>query len=218
MPSNVDEALSEGSEDEGEYGVSKEEFFDEDNGIAGELQLHIGCLIDLGPTLEKCFLCTRNGRVRSSQLVPVPFYVSDVAGVYISLIRDKFRDAEARLIERLGEANWQRHVNVRLGMANVISDAEVGSIREEPCSTFGPYSAFHNSGIGPSVPTQTQYAASHTSFVSSVSEKEEKRLGVPREPVEVGAGRSFKCYLCGEVLSNIRNRLDWKSVYPVGAM
>lgn len=218
IPSNVDEALSEGSEDKGEYGVSKEKVPSEDNGIAGELQLHIGCLIDLGPTLEKCLLCTKDGRVRSSQLVPVPFQVTDAASVYISLIRDKFRDAEAQLIERLGEANWQRHVNVRLGMANVISGVEEEYIREDPGSTFGPYSAFHDSGIGPSVLTQTHRAALHTSLVSSASEQEERRLRVPREPVEVGAGRSFSCYLCGEVLSNIRNRLDWKSVYPLGAI
>ena len=197
--------------------MSKDEVPDEDNGIAGELQLHIDCLIELGPTLEKCFLRTENGRVWSSQLAPVAFHVSDAAGVYISLIRDKFKDAEAQLIERLGEANWQRHVSVRLGMANVISGVEEDCFREELCSTFRPYSAFHDSGIGASVPTQTQYAASHTSFVSSVFEKEETRLRVPREPVEVGAGRSFNCYLCGEVLSNIRNRLDWKSVYPFSA-
>ena len=213
---NVDQASSEGSEDEGEYGVSKDEIPNEDNNIAGELQFHIGCLVDLGSTLEKSLLCTEADRVRSSQSAPLPFHVSDAASVYISIIRDKFKDAEVQLIERLGEANWQRHVNVRLGMANVISDVKEEYIREDPCSTFKPYSAFYDSGIAPSVPTQTQYAPSHTSFVSSVSEKEEGR--VPREPVEVGAGRPFQCYLCGEILSNIRNRGDWKLVYPVGGI
>ena len=57
--------------------MSKEEVPGGDNDIAGELQLHIGCLVDLGSTLEKSFLCTESGRVRSSQLVPVPFHVSD---------------------------------------------------------------------------------------------------------------------------------------------
>ena len=198
--------------------MSKEEVPGGDNDIAGELQLHIDCLVDLGSTLEKSLLRTETRRVRSSQLVPVPFHVSDAASVYISLIRDKFKDAEAQLVERLGEANWQRHVNVRSGMAKITRGVEEECIREDPCSTFRPYSAFHDSGIGPSVPAQTQYAASHTSFVSSVSEKNEGRLRVPREPVEVGAGRPFQCYLCGEILSNIRNRHDWKSVYPVGAI
>ena len=215
---NVDHASSEGSEDEGEYGVSKDEVPDGDNNIAGELQFHIGCLVDLGSTLEKSLLCTETGRVRSSQSAPLPFHISGTASVYISIIRDKFKDAEVQLIERLGEANWQRHVNVRLGMANVISDVKEEYTREDPCSTFKPYSAFYDSGIGPSIPTQIQYAPSHTSFVSSVSEKEEGRLRVPREPVEVGAGRPFQCYLCGEILSNIRNRGDWKLVYPVGGI
>ena len=212
---NVDQASSEGSEDEGEYGMSKDEVPYGDNNIAAELQFHIGCLVDLGSTLEKSLLCTETGRVRSSQSAPLPFHVSDAASAYISIIRDKFKDAEAQLIERLGEANWQRHVNVRLGMANVISDVKKEYIREDPCSTFKPYSAFYDSDIGTSVPTQTQYAPSRTSFISSVSEKEEGRLRVPREPVEVGAGRPFQCYLCGEILSSIRSRVDWKLVYPV---
>ena len=215
---NVDQASSDGSENEGEYELSNDKVPNGDSNIAGELQFHIGCLVDLGSTLEKSLLCSETGRVRSSQSVQLPFHVSNAASVYISIIRDKFKDAEAQLIERLGEANWQRHVNVRLGMANVISDVRVEYSREDPGSTFKPYSAFYDSGIGPSVPTQTQYAPSHTSFVSSFSEKEEGRLRVPREPVEVGAGRPFQCYLCGEILSSIRNRGDWKLVYPVGGI
>ena len=184
--------------------MSKDEVPNGENNIAGELQFHIGCLVDLGSTLEKSLLCTETSRVRSSQTTPLPFHVSDAASVYISIIRDKFKDAEAQLIERLGEANWQRHVNVRMRMANVIGDVKEEYIREDPCSTFRPYSAFKDSGIGPSAPTQSQNAPSHRSFVSSVSEKEGGRLRVPREPVEVGAGRPFQCYLCGELLSSIR--------------
>ena len=102
MPSNVDEALSEGSEDEGEYGMSKEEIPDEDNGIVGELQLHIGCLIDLGPTLEKCFLCTRNGRVRSSQrprrasVKHVGSHMEEIA--LMALPRDPLDDSEDKSV------------------------------------------------------------------------------------------------------------------------
>ena len=215
---NVDQASSEGSEDEEEYGVSKDEVPNGENNIAGELQFHISCLVDLGFTLEKSLLCTETSRVRSSETTPLPFHISDAASVYISIIRDKFKDAEAQLIERLGEANWQRHVNVRMRMANVIGDFKEEYIREDPCSTFRPYSAFKDSGIGPSAPTQSQNAPSHRSFVSSVSEKEGGRLRVPREPVEVGAGRPFQCYLCGELLSSIRNRGDWKLVYPVAGL
>lgn len=204
---------TETSEDEEEYGASEGGIADGDTDIIGDLQFHIACLVDLGSTLEKSLLCTETARARSVQVAAVPFHASNAARVYISLVRDKFKDADARLVERLGEANWQRHVNVRLRMEDLFSGVEEEYIREDPCSTFRPYSAFHDSGIGPSVPAQTQYAASHTSFVSSISEREEGRLRVPREPPEVGDSKPFQCYICGEILSRIRNRVDWKSVY-----
>lgn len=203
---------TESSEDEEEYGASKDGIADGDPDIVRDLQFHIACLVDLGSTLEKSLICRETARARSVQVAAAPFHASDAARVYISLVRDKFKDADAQLVERLGEANWQRHVNVRLRMKELSNGVECEYIREDPCSTFRPYSAFHDSGIGPSVPAQTQYAASHTSFISSISEREEGRLRVPREPLEVGAGKPFQCYICGESLSNIRNRVDWKSV------
>ena len=51
---------------------------------------------------------TEEGRVPSSQVEPISFQVSDAAKVYSSLVRDKYKEAEAPLAERLGEANWQR--------------------------------------------------------------------------------------------------------------
>ena len=211
--SSGDEASAESIEDEGEYRVSKEGVPGEDYDTTGDLQLNIGCLVDLGSTIERVLLCAGTGRVRSSLVAPIPFNVSDAASAYVSSIRDKFKDAEVQLIERLGEANWQRHVNVRMRMQIISSGVEEDPKYEEHCSTSKPYSVFHDSGIGTSVPVQTDCAPSHTSFVSTISEKEEGRLRLPREPVEVGAGRPFQCYLCGEALSSIRNRVDWKSVY-----
>jgi hypothetical protein len=41
------------------------------------------------------------------------FEVSGPAKAYVSNILDKFPSADIRLIERLGEANWQRHVIIR---------------------------------------------------------------------------------------------------------
>ncbi len=190
--------------------MSKDEVSDGDFDIAEDLRFHIACLVDLGSTLEQSLLYAEKSRVRSSRVASVPFHVSDAAKVYILLIRDKFREAEASLVERLGEANWQRHVNVRLRMEDISNGVEEEDTREDPCSTFKPYSAFHDSGIGTSVPAETQYAPSHTSFNSSDTEREEGHLRVPREPVEVGTGNPFQCYLCGDILSSIRNRVDWK--------
>lgn len=203
---------TESSEDEEEYGASKDGIADGDPDIVRDLQFHIACLVDLGSTLEKSLLCRKTARARSVQVAAVPIHAYDAARVYISLVRDKFKDADAQLVERLGEANWQRHVNVRLQMEDLSKDVEGKYIREDPGSTFRPYLAFHDSDIGPSIPAQTQYATSHTSFISSIPEREEGRLRVPREPLEVSTGKPFQCYICGEILSSIRNRVDWKSV------
>lgn len=151
--------------------------------------------------------------MRSSQVELGPFHVSNAARVYIALIRDKFKDAEPHLVDRLGEANWQRHVNVRLRMEDISNGIGEKHVRQDPCSIFKPCSTFHDSGIGTSVPAQTQCTPSHTSFSSRESERDEGPLRVPGEPVEVAMGKLFQCYLCENVLSSIRNRVDWKLVY-----
>ena len=112
---------------------------------------------------------------------------------------------------RLGEANWQKHVNVQLRMDDMRNGVEGEYMREDPCTTF---LVFHESRIATSVPAQTQ---SHTSLVWSVCERE-GQLRVPREPVEVGPGKSFQCYSCGKSLSSIRNRDDWKWAYFFGVI
>ena len=203
-------ALAESGEDEEEYAPSEDRVSDGDPELAEDLQFHIACLVDLGSTLEQSLLCTGKDRVRSFQVAPVPFRVSDAAKVYVSLVRDKFRKAGGPLVERLGEANWRRHVKIRAQMKDISNRVKEEYEREDPCSSFIPYSAFHDSGIGTSVPPQTQYALSHTSSNSSDTEIEEGRLRVPLEPVEVGTGKPFQCYLCGDLLSSIRNRVDWK--------
>ena len=90
--------------------------------------------------------------MRASNVAPKPFQVSDADRVYISLVRDKFKDAQVQLIEHLGESNWQRHINVRLRMEDIRNDVEEECVREDLCSTSRPYPAFHDSAKGTSIP------------------------------------------------------------------
>src|SRR5277367_4278797 len=86
-------------------------------------------------------------------------------------------------------------------------------ISEIPKSTFRPVSLFHDSGLGTSMPSRSQYAASnasHTSFLSIETDAAKGRLRVPITPVEVGEGIAFTCFICAQRLSGIRNRVDWK--------
>ena len=134
--------------------------------------------------------------------------------IYVKLIREKFKQAHCKLVERLGEANWQRHRDVRDKIENTELFPEerkrLGGGSSIECSLFRPYSDFHDSGIGTSVPAQTEYAPSHTSFLSSNTEGEHAPLRVPKEPSEVGARKPFQCFLCRDVILNVKNRIDWK--------
>lgn len=82
-------------------------------------------------------------------------------------------------------------------------------IREDPCSTFRPYSAFHEFGIGTSVPAQTQYVRSHKAFNSSDTEREEGPLRVRRELVEFWRRQIFNATCMGSTFEHQKpRRLD----------
>lgn len=197
---------------------------DEETGdIVKELRSQIGYLLELGTTLQKNLLYARKARIESSYPPVVPFRLSDPAKIYVALVQEKYRNAPDQLVDRLGESNWQRHKNVREQMESIkrhpqerdeLVEEEKAPVQDPDglCSAFRPHSAFHDSGIGTSVPSYTNYAASHSSFQSSNTEGERRSIRVPPTPKEVGAGKHFQCHFCGCTPKNINNRIDWKSV------
>lgn len=197
-----------GIEDRGSATDQDDTSEDDDTGnIFEELGLYTRWLTQLGPTLEQNLIHAENARFPASCPTGVPFSASGPAAIYISLVREKYRLAQNQLVERLGEANWQRHVGVRNGMDASVDVHEDLAIAK---SVFRPYSAFHDSGIGTSIPAQTQYALSHTSFQSSIAEGERSSLRAPATPAEVHENKPFQCFLCKSILSNIKTRVDWK--------
>ena len=187
---------------------------DDTTNIVDELRLQTQWLTQLGPVLEQNLISAQKPRIQASLPATVPFSVSGPAEVYVSLVREKYKLAQDKLVERLGEANWQRHISVRKSMeasANVVEETtapvESSAVAK---SVFRPYSTFHDSALGPSIPEQTEYAPSHTSFQSSNTEGERESIRVPATPVEVTDGKPFRCFLCKCILSNIKNRVDWK--------
>ncbi len=196
--------VEEGGSDTDDDDISED---DVTGDIYEELGLHTRWLTQLAPTLEQNLIHAENARYQTSCRRGAPFLVSGPAAIYVSLVREKYRQAQNQLVERLGEANWQRHVKVRTRME---ASVDVPSPAEELVvakSLFRPYSAFHDSGIGTSVQGQTQYASS---FQSSNREGEHESLRVPATPAEVYDGKPFQCFLCKSMLSNIKNRDDWK--------
>jgi DNA-directed RNA polymerase subunit M/transcription elongation factor TFIIS len=217
------EEIGDASSDDS-YGTDEDGRLDDHDAsdVVQELKSQICYLVELGPTLQQNVLYARKARTGSSFPPLVPFHLSDPAKVYVSLIREKYRTAEDQLVDRLGESNWQRHKMVRERMDTTKSypgraDGHVEEIpaiedRNDLYSAFRPYSAFHDSGIGTSVPAHTIYAPSHTSFQSTNFEGDQGSVRVPSTPEEVSAGKPFQCPLCGDLLTNVRNRIEWKSV------
>ena len=197
--------LDDGGSDTDEDDISE----DDDKGdIVEELRLQTRWLMQLAPTLEQNLIHAENTRFHASSPTGLPFSVSGPAAIYVSLVREKYRQAETQLVERLGEANWQRHVGVRKRMeVEPPVPAEDLVIAK---SVFRPHSAFHDSGIGTSIPAQTQYTPSHTSFQSSNTEGEHESLRVPATPAEVHEGIPFQCSICRSMVTNIKTRVDWK--------
>ncbi|MCJ1402972.1 hypothetical protein MMC11_006194 [Xylographa trunciseda] len=188
------------------------------------LECHIECLMDLVPTMEQSLARLRSGGIQAPTSTRVPFLVSDLALPWVQNVSDKFGSADQALIERLGEANWQRYMTLRARTEQMVQslDIEEGVAEDFPVvqifqtvphSVFKPHSLFHDSGMGSSVPTLPRYAmsvASHTSFLSSLVDDGALALQVPPTPVEVDLGKPFRCEICGHLLSNIKNRVDWK--------
>lgn len=176
------------------------------------LETYTTCLMDLLPSMEDTLSFANQANDEEQASIPLDFHVSGPSRTYILNIYDRFSKANQKLVERLGEANWQRHTALRNGPtkeAETVSPAA----EETPKSVFIPVSLFQDFGLGSSLPAQTSYAAtsaSHTSFISSQADEEGGRLKVPPTPEAVSKGMPFICEICGQMLSQIKTRIDWK--------
>ncbi len=211
-----DEIPQNGLVSDDEYDSGTEGLSDSgSNDIIEDIGFTTTCLSELGPSLAQNLQHAEKGRDQQSRrLAVVPFSVPGPAMIFVSLIREKFKQAHYKLVERLGQANWQRQKSVRERMdyTKQSPEATTKPARESGIarSLFRPYSEFHDSGIDTSVPAQTEYAQSITSFQSSNSEREQMSQRVPNQPPEVSLGIPFQCFLCRCAISNVRNRVDWK--------
>lgn len=213
--------VEDGDNTDSDDGYESESSSDDEemNNIVQRLKPQIGYLMQLGPTLQQNLLYARKACIEASCPPIVPFHLSNPAKIYVDLVREKFRSAPNDLVDRLGESNWQRHQIIRNQMLAIERRSEGQDVstpenipfyndRDDRYSAFRPHTMFHDSGIGTSVPAHTQYAPSHTSFLSTNAE--EGSLRVPAAPKALGAGQPFQCPFCGVTLRDVKNRVDWK--------
>lgn len=212
---SVDEPSSSISESDSDSASETEDDESQGTAVAGirSLQLYSKLLMDLCPTLEQAFYARQHGAGRNDPASGLTsFKVTESALPWVSQVYEKFRTADNGLLERLGEANWQRFVRIRALSSN--SAAAQESV-EEPKTIFKPSTVhtFRDSALGASIPARSEVAgsvASHTSFMSSVEAGGRNRLAVPRTPQEVSRNEPFICSVCGTLLKKLRNRIDWK--------
>jgi hypothetical protein len=163
---------------------------------------------DVGMDLEHTQI--RNELVNKSNLTPSvsEFKISEPATIYVRNILDKFPAANIGLIQRLGECNWQRYVKIRNSKEG--SEIDRGILLEAAGSIFQPVSIFHDSGLGSTIPANSCYAASASSFISRAGDADGEYFRVPPVPKEVFDGKPFKCFICRHIIRHIKNRIDWK--------
>ena len=201
-----DEVLNANSGDDEDDSDSESTSTQEEAEFCEDVEFHTRCLMQLVPALEQNIVSSRKPRIPLDRPNLQTFSVSEPASTYISLAQERFQEGDLKLVQRLGEANWQRHVRLRTKLYGHEDE------RNEPAAPVAG-SLFHDSGLGTTVPGSSQNApslASHASFASSVGNQESPFLRVPPMPPEVIAGQKFVCTLCGTTQSRIRNRIDWK--------
>ncbi|KAM0802914.1 hypothetical protein BDR22DRAFT_887245 [Usnea florida] len=181
------------------------------------IKFGIACLMELAPTLQRNIFRGEKARAQRILSSAQPFFESDPAEIYVSMAREKFKQADLNLIQRLGQANWQRHRRIRDMMFRSEEGIEEklvpGITHPTDHSTFRPRRTFHDSDLGTTSTSGSQYtasAASHTSFASTPEEGVRKSLRVPPMPPEAADGKPFQCFICKTLQSRIRNRIDWK--------
>lgn len=198
------------SDDDGSVISDSGDSFEED------MDIYIGCLKDLAPTLEQTFYETCRPRPDAvGAEAAISFRVTDAAWGHVSKVHDKYRKADFGLAKRLGEANWRRYVRITRQMQRSAHELGEGETDDQETGRFASHaiSKFHDSGLGTSIPGQSHFAASvasHTSFLSSQADVENGTLRVPPTPKEVAEELPFECFICAKTLTSIRNRVDWK--------
>lgn len=181
---------------------------DETEGAFEALNDDISLLMELAPSISSLATFNRpcEERVSSAQ---APFEISQPAREWILRIADKYVDAPQSLVNRLGEANWQRFCKLRLERDTEIA-TEYGGAKSlfHDASTY-----FHDSALGSSLASgadDKRSVASHSSFASNAANDSHHFNRVPPDPPEIAAGLPFVCGACNVLVQDIRNRTDWK--------
>lgn len=188
----------------------------------GRIHCYVSCLIDMAPSIEKRIalaprrveprqIHAENTMTLSPNAQPFVMRIQDrfvvVPGSALLelMINNRFSIGLTPLVERLAQANWERSIRIRAQYRE-----QSYTVDHDDVTLFKPYSTFNDSGLGTSVPTRSQYAASATSHTSFLSMPGTEAHGHPRVPsLPRGDGRPFQCEYCQKTIS-LQGRIEWK--------
>jgi hypothetical protein len=183
--------------------------------VVKDIECHISLLMNLLPSLHH-FLEFIRQEMEHKGIAENRFTASQAASAYISIVREKFPRAKDEIVERLGQANWQRHLNIRRKLEESVQ-GHLENVEDIPIakSMFRPISTFQDSGLGTSLSAPISAPAvgsiaSHSSFRTTATDGGPGSLRVPETPSEVHLGLHFKCHICGRMQTKIKNRYQWK--------
>lgn len=153
--------------------------------------------------------------------------VSRPAWKWIDQVASKYKNAPQNLIERLGEANWQRFCRLRiaeddslaveLGQATSIFRAPLsGRVTDAFAKSIGHTRSFIDSAYGTAVGMdnahENQSTTSHSSYASAATDDPHHFNSVPLEPPAAATGKPFVCCICDSIIGGVRSRNEWKYV------
>ncbi len=207
------------------------------NSVINSLTTYVSCLLDSVPSLEQAAKNSADHEeaLVLQELVPNVFKVSEAARPYCRNIMDKFPKAALGFVERLGEANWERHTRVRECLENAPSTDEIAEITaEDGCekTVAGQETLFHDSALGPSIrtaptlvpdirdsthaavvrssPTRAASYATFTSFLTHETYGGNRGVRIPPPPDAALTGKPFRCQVCAQFVRNLHNSIEWK--------
>ncbi|ETS87070.1 hypothetical protein PFICI_00898 [Pestalotiopsis fici W106-1] len=174
--------------------------YDSYSEIAEDLKTDTTCLIRINSVLNY-----------TARLAPSfgtsprgPTALGELYQSYCDRISNRFPNAVECLISRLGKANYDRCL--RRIQRNNEDDEEPKETERVQMANTVVVSAFHDSGLGSSVPSKSSYAETVMSYGADGNQQS---VRVPTLSEEAKQGLPFTCVACSKTVT-IKNNSLWK--------
>lgn len=187
------DSVSDGSSESGRSAFSSDSLKE----ALEDLQMDTMCLLDLEPLLSDPIVLSGREPVR-----PDKCKTWQPTQIYCDKISARFPEADERLIQRLGNANYHRYLRCQETRRSAQS-TEVPSNNLVKDNLDCASSKIPDSGIGSSL--FTMYADT----VMSYGDNKIRKVRLPPLPAHAKDGLPFSCVCCGKMVS-VRSNSAWK--------